>query len=1173
MAARPARQPSIAYLSYSTGEFDARTFRMADSSIHAGYRVRVYSRWHPGQAPREDRGDYELIRVPFDWRLAVPGLREGAWQRASAAMAAAAAQIAAGNPVAIPEPELRPPGPLTALASWLAPLGRAIRRSIGRPARQVLRRGLARFRGAGGPVQRLRRIARTPRRMARQWGRSIRAIPNRIVSRLLRPSEQLRRRLVQFPFGPLGWAAALERVAEPADIWHGMWAGSLPALVRMRSVHGGRALYDSRDIFMESREWAHLRRPIRAVLQALERRWSQSVDLVLTVNESYAVILERLLGVPRPPVVLNCPPRWTPPDPAPDLIREALGLDPEVGVALYQGRLQSDRGIEQSMEAILGVPNAVLALLGFGGLERPLREQISAPPYEGRVYLLPAVPPGELLEWTASADVSVMAIQPTSLNHEWTTPQKLFESLAAGTPVVASDLPGMAEIVQPIGAGLLVDPESPADIGTAIAQILQASSEEKAVLRSRVQAAAWDRFNWEAQEGTLLGLYRAQLADDRLVGLRPRTRRTRATGPMIRFVHEAAQVPAAGDVEVILDTTWIANGMSSEAGRVSVRDLAEGVLSSTDLATDAMTALDAWARDAEVVARTTLHGTSFWYGLRLQYWTWLVMAMLWHAILRRLLDAHPEITRLECPPDADPELIQVCGLVAEGSALSFETASPPSSIPDMEPERASRGVQHEPPADTLGRLLWKVWPPPRERRERALRRRLDRLERAGPGKLLVVEAHVPQRIDGPGGSRLMNAYLGPVVDRLVGTPLDPIEIDIRADPARDTDWKRLSGSRADRILAASVMADAGSEFSMAAARELGSNLAAAIATDTTPLDIGGLDLGPSLRAAVSKRVGASLRRRLREVAQIRGLLQRLQPAAILIADEYHRQDWLAAAAVEGVPVVAIQHGVIHASHVGYVHATRPPGLRLPARTYVFGHWERNLLVSRSVYRPDEVVVGGSPRLDLVRHDGTERANVRREIGVEHGRRMVVLSGTWGPLHRRFFYPIALRRLFDRPLPDVHLVVKLHPAELDDGPYRAVIENVAAAAGFKAPPISLVQSIDLYELLGAADAHLGIRSTVITESVVVGTPNLLAMGVLGADPLEYVRSGVAIPVRDGGDVLTGLDRALKQPMHEARRKAFIDEHFDPGGGAARIADDLLAWLVPEPDDGRAHGPSA
>ena len=56
-----------------------------------------------------------------------------------------------------------------------------------------------------------------------------------------------------------------------------------------------------------------------------------------------------------------------------------------------------------------------------------------------------------------------MAIQPTTLNHRYTTPQKLFESMAAGVPVVASDLPGMASIVRATGAGILCNPTSPAE--------------------------------------------------------------------------------------------------------------------------------------------------------------------------------------------------------------------------------------------------------------------------------------------------------------------------------------------------------------------------------------------------------------------------------------------------------------------------------------------------------------------------------------------------------------------------------------------------------------------------------------------------------------------------------------------------------------------------------------
>jgi glycosyltransferase involved in cell wall biosynthesis len=174
-----------------------------------------------------------------------------------------------------------------------------------------------------------------------------------------------------------------------------------------------------------------------------------------------------------------------------------------------------ERGIEQSMEAILQVPTAVLVLMGFGMLEETLTEQVSRPPYLGRVLLLPPVPPEDLLIWSASADVLVMAIQPTTLNHRYTTPQKLFESMAAGVPVVASDLPGMAPIVREAGAGVVCDPTSPASIAEAFDSIVTAPPEERQARRERALRAAHDRYNWEAQLDTLFGVYRELLPADR----------------------------------------------------------------------------------------------------------------------------------------------------------------------------------------------------------------------------------------------------------------------------------------------------------------------------------------------------------------------------------------------------------------------------------------------------------------------------------------------------------------------------------------------------------------------------------------------------------------------------------------------------------------------------------
>ncbi len=438
----PAARPRIAYLSFSTGEYDARTFRMAKSAVAAGWDVTVYARWHRGLAPVEERDGYRLVRAPRDWRYIVPGLRRLARRRYRTAMAR---KPSAWKAAAAADPE-------TSLRSTLF-----------------------------SPLQRW------------HWWPRIR----------------------EFPLRPMGWAVALDDVVEPADVWHGMWAGSLPALARMRRRHGGRTIYDSRDVFMQSRQYARLGRPGRTLLEWVERRWAREADRVLTVNEAYAELLEKRLRVRRPAVVMNCREIWTPPSPRPDLIREALGLPAQTSVVLYQGILTMERGIEESMEAILQVPSAVLVLMGFGMLEESLTEQVSRPPYHGRVLLLPPVPPEDLLIWSASADVLVMAIQPTTLNHRYTTPQKLFESMAAGVPVVASDLPGMAPIVRATGAGVVCDPTSSASIAAAITSIVTAPPEERQAMRERALAAAHDRYNWEAQLDTLFGVYRELLAAGR----------------------------------------------------------------------------------------------------------------------------------------------------------------------------------------------------------------------------------------------------------------------------------------------------------------------------------------------------------------------------------------------------------------------------------------------------------------------------------------------------------------------------------------------------------------------------------------------------------------------------------------------------------------------------------
>jgi glycosyltransferase involved in cell wall biosynthesis len=128
----------------------------------------------------------------------------------------------------------------------------------------------------------------------------------------------------------------------------------------------------------------------------------------------------------------------------------------------------------------------------------------------GRVHVLDAVNPSVVVDTVAGADVAVMAIEGTTRNHLLSTPNKLFEALAAGVPVVVSDFPGMRRIVlgNPDGPlGAVCDPASSSSVAAAIREILDQAPDQITAMRSRCRRAADTRWNWETEATGLLALY------------------------------------------------------------------------------------------------------------------------------------------------------------------------------------------------------------------------------------------------------------------------------------------------------------------------------------------------------------------------------------------------------------------------------------------------------------------------------------------------------------------------------------------------------------------------------------------------------------------------------------------------------------------------------------------
>lgn len=116
----------------------------------------------------------------------------------------------------------------------------------------------------------------------------------------------------------------------------------------------------------------------------------------------------------------------------------------------------------------------------------------------GRHWTLPAVHPDLLLDWTASADASIVAVPGNSLNQRLSTPNKFWESLAAGTPIVVGrDLEVMRGIVEGSDIGAVADPADPRDLARALGRLVDAPEAARTAMRDRAIGLAERRYNWE----------------------------------------------------------------------------------------------------------------------------------------------------------------------------------------------------------------------------------------------------------------------------------------------------------------------------------------------------------------------------------------------------------------------------------------------------------------------------------------------------------------------------------------------------------------------------------------------------------------------------------------------------------------------------------------------------
>ena len=350
-----------------------------------------------------------------------------------------------------------------------------------------------------------------PRTGPPSLGRKIVVRGHRLLGRIIPPLRRFPaptvdalRKIVFWPLPVRGWWATLRRDLPPADLYHACGiltvgvALDLAADARRRG-RAGRVVYDVIDVILDSNNYATVPGPLLALYKRRERGWVRRTDAIVTVNDPIADHLVRIWQLATPPtVLLNCQPRWQAPIPRPDLIRAATGIPPERRIVLFLGRLGRERGLEEAADAVLALDDAALVMLGFGPWADRLRERDREPRFAGRHFTLPPVHPDAVPDWTASADVSIIAVPANSLNQRLSTPNKFWESLTAGTPVVLGrDLEVMRAIVERDALGAIADPADPTDLARGLRAVIGQSPEDYARMRARCLAVTTERYNWE----------------------------------------------------------------------------------------------------------------------------------------------------------------------------------------------------------------------------------------------------------------------------------------------------------------------------------------------------------------------------------------------------------------------------------------------------------------------------------------------------------------------------------------------------------------------------------------------------------------------------------------------------------------------------------------------------
>ena len=316
----------------------------------------------------------------------------------------------------------------------------------------------------------------------------------------------LKKRRTRFARILLGGMEALKLAfKENADVYHFHNPELIFVGMLLKITRGAIIVYDVHEntpAAISSKEWIprYMRSIMRKLFLFSERACIPFFDRIIVAGDDIA---ENYSHIDKVTVLKNYPflesGQSSPPR---TKQRKEINL-------IYIGGLSAQRGILQLVEAVKLIKDKSIKLFLVGGCSDAKFKKRIAESIDDKTFLVEQVSYDKVFEYLHMSDVGVILFLPEP-NHIFAIQggrnNKIFEYMAAGLPILGSDLPGWREKIEEKGYGIVVDPLDPQAIANGIKKLKDSPD-----LRTKMGAAGrkdfLEKYNWEKEKNKLLTLY------------------------------------------------------------------------------------------------------------------------------------------------------------------------------------------------------------------------------------------------------------------------------------------------------------------------------------------------------------------------------------------------------------------------------------------------------------------------------------------------------------------------------------------------------------------------------------------------------------------------------------------------------------------------------------------